>query len=121
MTGAVYEVVYIDKFEGQPDADLCRQRIGRCFRLSHDALARLSSGSPVVVKKNIGLDEANRYAAAIESAGGVCWVQELDAQGSHHERRQQQRREVLDRRDQYRGSSIQPDRRGSCGRRSTDP
>ncbi|MCW8196483.1 ribosomal protein L7/L12 [Proteobacteria bacterium 005FR1] len=120
MTAAVYEVVYIDKFGSEPDADLRRERIGRRFRLSRAALERLSSGAPIVVKKKVTLEEADRYAAAIEAVGGVCWVQAVDADGGHYERRQTQRRQTLDRRTQYRGSSIQPDRRGSCGRRSTD-
>lgn len=120
MTSAVYEVVYIDKFESQPRPDLPRERIRRRFRLSREALIRLSCGAPVVVKRNVSLDEAKRYASAIKAVGGVCWIQPLDGNGRHWERRQRSRRRTLDRRGGYRPSSIMPDRRGSCGRRSTD-
>lgn len=121
MESATYEVVYIDKFKGLPSAGLLRERIGKAFGLSEKNLARISSGTPVVIKKRVGLEEAKKYQQAIRDLAGVCWIQSLDAEGGHRDRRQQNRRAVLDRRSDYRGSSILPDRRSDCGRRSSDP
>ena len=83
-------------------------------------LNRLSTGLPVVVKKRIPFDLAQRYHAAIRKAGGICWIQELNGKGKHWERRQSQRRKPMERRSAFRASSIFPDRRRSGGRRSTD-
>lgn len=115
-----YDVFYIDKFHRHPNADALRERIGRRFKLSDQALAHLSSGEPVVVKKSVSLQEAKRYLAAFCAVGGVCWIQPSSGDGRFHERRKHWRRSLLDRRAIYRASSIQPDRRQSCGRRSTD-
>lgn len=120
MERSLYDVFYIDKFHHQPNADALRERIGRRFRLTAEALAHLSSGEPVVVKKSVKLAEAKRYLAAFRAVGGACWIQPHAADGRFRERRREWRRSLLDRRAIYRASSVQPDRRQSCGRRSTD-
>lgn len=117
---ADYAVIFIDKFEQGPVAKLMRDGLRKRFRLSQATLAHLCSGRPVVVKKGLRLDDARRYRAAIQSVGGVCWIQATDADGRLRERRRSERRQLPDRRDTYRGSSIQPDRRAACGRRSSD-
>ncbi|MGQ9425911.1 hypothetical protein ACXYTJ_05090 [Gilvimarinus sp. F26214L] len=120
MDEARYEVVFIDKFSDGAEADLVRGRVRRRFRLSDRAFARITSGSPVVVKRCRELEEARRYLSVIRALGAVCWIQLSEDDGRHVERRSIQRRALLDRRAIYRGSSILPDRRGGCGRRSSD-
>lgn len=115
-----YDVFYIDKFHKHPNAHELRSRVGRRFKLSAKALDHLSSGEPIAVKKSVSLHEAKRYLSAFRSVGGVCWIQPSSGDGRFHERRQLWRRSLLDRRAIFRASSIQPDRRQSCGRRSTD-
>lgn len=115
-----YEVLYIDKFTDAASAAHTRENLRKMFRLSERHLYHLSCGKPVVIKKKVSLDEAVRYRRKIEEAGGIAWVQALDEYGSHSERRQHNRRQQPDRRARYRASSIMPDRRESCGRRSTD-
>jgi hypothetical protein len=115
-----YEVLYIDKFTDGAKAEYARENLRKLFHLNDQHLNRLSTGEPVIVKKKVDLDEALRYRQAIAAMGGTAWVQALDEQGNHRERRQQNRRLLADRRNHYRASSIQPDRRQSCGRRSTD-
>jgi hypothetical protein len=116
----LYEVVYVDKFDDLLAAELFRDQVRKRFRLDTDKLSRLSTGLPVVVKKRIQYDEAQRYHAAIRKAGGICWVQELGPNGEHFERRENQRRRPRERRGAYRASSLFPDRRGRDGRRTTD-
>ena len=118
--GQQFEVLYIDKFTDSAKAASVKENLRKTFRLNDEHLDRLGSGEPVVIKKLVSLDEAQRYREAVISAGGVAWVQALDANGQHYERRQEHRRLLADRRSYYRASSIQPDRRQSCGRRSTD-
>lgn len=120
MSQKLYEVVYVDKFDDLLAAELFRDQVRKRFKLEPEKLARLSTGLPVVVKKRISLDEAQRYHAAIRKAGGVCWMQELDKNGRHYERRQAQRRKLSERRSAYRASSLFPDRRRGHNRRSTD-
>lgn len=120
MGEVLYEVVYVDKFDDLLAAELFRDQVRKRFKLDANYLARLSTGLPVVVKKRISLDEAQRYHAAIRKAGGICWIQELDPKGRHFERRKSQRRAPAERRGAYRASSIFPDRRRNKGRRTDD-
>lgn len=115
-----YEVVYIDKFSDAIEADLARISLKERFQLSDRKLDIMASGTPVVVKKGISYEEACKFEEAIKRSGGVCWIQESSPDGLYHERRGAKRRALMDRRDHYRGSSIQPDRRMGIGRRSMD-
>ncbi|NIB43279.1 hypothetical protein HBA55_26970 [Pseudomaricurvus alkylphenolicus] len=117
----LYEVVYIDKFEDITEATVARESLKSRFGLNDHMLSTLSSGVPVVVKKNVDLEEARRFEQAIKDSGGVCWVQEMAPDGRFHERRLEQRRKQQDRRHQVRGSAIVPDRRSGKGRRTLDP
>ena len=121
MSETFYEVVYVDKFDDLLAAELFRDQLRKRFNLNAEHLNRLSSGLPVVVKKHVGFDEAERYHSAIREAGGVCWIQEQGPNGKHWERRRSQRRGRLERRTAFRASAILPDRRsGRVGRRSVD-
>jgi hypothetical protein len=115
-----YEVVYIDKFTDIVEAEIARKQLQQRFHMTDSVMASLSCGKPVVIKKGVELDEAERYEKAIKDSGGVCWIQKMAPDGVHRERRHDERRVNLDRRSEYRGSSIQPDRRTNCGRRSGD-
>jgi len=63
---------------------------------------------------------ASPIHAAICDAGGTCWIEEMTVGQSYTDRRHERRRELLDRRSNYRGSAIVPDRRQGGGRRSSD-
>ncbi|MGI1677393.1 MAG: hypothetical protein K6L75_01555 [Cellvibrionaceae bacterium] len=115
-----YEVVYLDKFTDPMEAKSALKKLQETFGLAESHIEKLSSGEPVVIKKKVDLEEATLYQEAVARAGGVAWVQEIGTDGFHEERRKGPRRVTLDRRTVYRASSILPDRRGSCGRRSTD-
>ncbi len=120
MSSKLYEVVYVDKFDDLLAAELFRDQLRKRFKLNPEGLSRLSTGLPVVVKKKIPFDDAQRYHAAIRKAGGICWIQELDGKGRHFERRKSQRRYNDERRSAYRASSMYPDRRRTRGRRTID-
>ena len=120
MSAKLYEVVYVDKFDDLLAAELFRDQLRKRFNLNTEGLSRLSTGLPVVVKKKVPFEDAQRYHAAIRKAGGICWIQELDGNGRHFERRQSQRRMRSERRSAYRASSMYPDRRRVYGRRTLD-
>lgn len=115
-----YEVVYIDKFSDPATAELTRENLRKAFGLNDHMLSTLASGVPIVVKKDVSLDEAERFEHAIKGSGGVCWIQEMSPDGGFHERRHEYRRHTTDRRGIVRGSSILPDRRLTMGRRTDD-
>ena len=123
MESLGYEIVYVDKFKDVASADIARNALKQRFHLTDYIVERLSSGMPVVIKKEVELDEAKRYLQAITEVGGVCWVQKMTPDGAHHERRLFGRRLTKSRRNGERGSSIIPDRRfknAEKGRRSSD-
>lgn len=120
MEGNYYEVLYVDKFSDLVEAAVVNDTLRKTFGLNHRHLLKLSAGTPVVIKKKVGIEEAERYKGIVMDAGGVAWIQELGPEGEHLERRQEKRRSILDRRTVYRASSIVPDRRQDMGRRSTD-
>jgi hypothetical protein len=115
-----YEVVYIDKFSDMASAELARESLKRTFGLNDQVISTLSSGVPIVVKKDISWEEAQKFEQAIKHSGAMCWVQEMSPDGGFHERRHELRRSALDRRETVRGSSILPDRRYGIGRRSDE-
>ena len=115
-----YEVVYIDKFTDELEAQLVRLSLKERFHLSDRKLDIMSTGTPVVVKKGVTYQAACLFEDAIKKSGGVCWIQECAPDGLYHERRDDSRREAMDRRDRYRDASIQSDRRMGIGRRGED-
>lgn len=115
-----YEVIYIHKYTDAMQAELVRLSLKERFNLTERKLELMSCGSPVVVKKGVPYAEACLFEDAIKQAGGTCWIQECSPDGLYHDRRDECRRERLDRRDSYRTSSIQPDRRMGIGRRDQD-
>ena len=123
MDALGYEIVYVDKFKDVATADIARNALKQRFHLSDYIVERLSSGMPVVIKKGVELDEAERYQQAIKEVGGVCWVQKMKPDGVHQERRLFGRRMSKSRRNDERGSSIIPDRRcknSGKGQRTND-
>jgi len=61
------------------DADLARQRLRELFRLDEAGVARLFSGQPVVVKRDVDVKTAAQYERAFSEAGAVLERLELNA------------------------------------------
>lgn len=120
MENPRYEVVYIDKFTDLATAEVARRALQQRFKMSDEVLQRLSRGKPVVIKKGIPFEEAERYERAVKDAGCLCWIQKMTPDLEHHERRLSNRRSNVERRREHRSSSIQPDRRMNKARRSED-
>ena len=120
MGNELYEVVYIDKFERRAEANEVGWRFRRLFGLNNQTLAKLGSGNPVILKKNIPLNIATQLQHLVEAIGGVCWVQQVPVKGAPHERRRHERRQLQDRRGAVRADALVSDRRINPGRRSTD-
>lgn len=120
MNETLYEVLFIDKTKNEEQAEEVRAQLQQHFGLNRDALDKLFTGKPVVVKQNVDLKKAEHLAQTIKADGGECWVQEMGLTGDHEERRSTFRRAQVDRRDYVRASAILPDRRKNDGRRTDD-
>jgi len=111
MGEKIYQVLYADKFVDVMEAAVTAKSLRRLFGLDDKVAARLASGRPVVVKMNAPYAVASPIHAAICDAGGTCWIEEMTVGQSYTDRRHERCRELLDRRSNYRGSAIVPDRR----------
>ncbi|TQV84116.1 hypothetical protein FKG94_05485 [Exilibacterium tricleocarpae] len=120
MDSKLYEVVYIDKFDQREEASAVGWRFRRLFGLDNRTIAKLGSGKPIILKKNIPFNMAAQLKRLVEAIGGVCWVQPVPKNGAGHERRRLQRRRQSNRRGGQRADSALAERRISPGRRSTD-
>ncbi len=120
MGERIYQVIYIDKFANPEEAQASYQQIQDTFQLSEQAIRQLQSQKPVPIKQNTNRETAQTICELMNSLGATCWLQEMSADEAFFDRREEKRRQQFDRRQHYRSSSIQPDRRHDCGRRSTD-
>ncbi len=120
MDNKFYEVVYVDKFVCRSESDDMAQWFRRHFGLDQRHLEMLGSGNPVILKKNILIDTAERLQRKIQALGGVCWIQQTPPAGEPHERRRMQRRRCAERRQTWRLDTMVADRRVNLGRRSSD-
>lgn len=101
--------------------------LAELFRIDAAQAQRLMA-MPSTIKQDVDLATGNRYQEALAEAGLVTHLEALSPDNTLPpsgdwdgiERRQGPRRQRRDRRDIHRGASIQPDRRGGRGRRSTD-
>lgn len=112
-----YEVLYIDKFESSIHAHGVIEEMAKLFHLTPLAQHRLCSGSPIVIKHHVNLETAEYYRRAVAATGATCWIQAESDQGTHIERRSENRRQLRCRRATRRDSAIQPDRRAIPDRR----
>lgn len=119
MRESLYEVIYIDKFFDIAEAEIVRQGLQKHFHLDEKTIEYMSTGKPVVIKKNVDRNAAERLKSVVDTIGGTCWVQEVSLSRHVRERRLRQRRQLISRRKNIRASSILPDRRIK-GRRSDD-
>ena len=115
-----FEVVYVDKFKDFVDQEITNALLQERFKLGDSAIKRMSSGKPVLIKKGVPRDQAEKLKQAIQESGGVCWIQAMTPDAQHHERRLTSRRKKNDRRMEKRGSAVVPDRRTNLGRRTSD-
>ena len=74
-----FEVVFNGQIAGKKRLDEVKQQMGAMFHLDPVKLEALFTGRPVVVKKNLSKDMAEKYRLAIGKAGGISVVAEMDS------------------------------------------
>lgn len=126
---ARYRLVFRGKYlPGLSPAEVANNLAG-LFRVPRERVDELLAVQPAIIKHDVSLVDGNRYLEVLAEAGLITHLEALDAVGSDVvkdnwngvERRLGMRRQQgRDRRDNRRAGAIQPDRRGSTGRRKTD-
>lgn len=103
MSKAQYRVIL---YCSQSDADIVehlKKEVAERFGLSEDALDKLFSGQPVIMRQSVDRAEADKWKKSLEAAGGVCEIEpvtrwrKIDEYGLV-ERRMRKRRVAVDRR-----------------------
>ncbi len=76
-------------FEGRLKEGFSREeaeaKVSRLFRLPPGKAEQLLSGPPVVIRKGVGLAEAEKYKMALEHAGMVCSIGSASPSGQEQE------------------------------------
>jgi hypothetical protein len=71
-----FEVVFSGEVIDGYDAAETRAKIGKLFNADEAKIARLFSGSSIVIKKNLDEATANKYLGAFKNAGAVAIVRD---------------------------------------------
>lgn len=74
-----YDIQFAGELVDGADAGIARERLRELFKLSPDALDRLFSGRPVVVKRDLDETGALRYRRAFREAGAILRIDAVDA------------------------------------------
>lgn len=77
MNQETYKVVLSGKTVKNKDMADVKQRMAALFKTSAPVIEKLFARRKPVVKKNLSLEKANRYAKAIEKAGAACYVKKM--------------------------------------------
>lgn len=77
MNQETYKVVLSGKSVKNKDMAEVKQRMASLFKTSAPVIEKLFARRKPVVKKNLSLEKANRYAKAIEKAGAACYVKKM--------------------------------------------
>ena len=72
MNESLYEVAFSGQIQEGAKLDEVRARIARMFKADEVTIARLFSGKPVVIKKNLGAEAADKYSVAFSRVGAIC-------------------------------------------------
>lgn len=75
MGDSTYRAVFSGTLKQGTDRSGTMRRIGETFRLSPQAIERLFSGSPVIVKHGIDRATAERYRAVFAKAGAILLIE----------------------------------------------
>lgn len=126
---ARYRLVFRGKYLPGLSPAVVASNLAGLFRVPQSRIDELLAVQPAIIKHDVSLEDGNRYLEVLAEAGLITHLEALDDAAADVvknnwdgvERRLGMRRQQgRDRRDNRRAGAIQPDRRGSEGRRKTD-
>lgn len=80
MSNENFEVIFAGQIVPGAEPEQVKSRVAAIFKTDVAKIAHLFSGNPVVIKKGIDQQMAQKYQAAMKSAGAICEVR--DSSGS---------------------------------------
>jgi hypothetical protein len=72
MNELLYEVIFSGQIQEGAELNEVKARIATMFKADEVTIARLFSGKPVVIKKNLTAEAADKYSIAFTKAGAIC-------------------------------------------------
>lgn len=79
MSQETYEIAFSGQIAEGADLHQVKANIAKMFKADDAKIAQLFSGARVVIKKNIDLQTAEKYQAAMNNAGAICELVNLAA------------------------------------------
>lgn len=72
-----YNIVFRGKLIPGWGADEVKKNFSRLMKKSEDKIDRLFSGKPFNLKKNVGMETAQKFRAGLEKIGAICEIHEV--------------------------------------------
>lgn len=122
MTPRRYKIVFNGEIEENFQHEEVKANLMQVFKLAAEQAEALLKSPVTTIKQDIDHATALKYKFAMFQAGAICHIEDMNPppQLAFPDRRAGTRRGIMNRRKQARLSSIQPDRRRTRGRRSSD-
>lgn len=73
-----YKIIFNGGIVPSHDVERVKNNLASLFKTSASALDGLFQDRLVVIRKNLSLEEADRYREAVERVGGYCIIERMD-------------------------------------------
>jgi hypothetical protein len=77
MSNENFEVIFAGQIVPGAELEQVKTRVAVIFKTDVARIAHLFSGSPVVIKKGIDQQMAQKYQAAMQNAGAICEIRDV--------------------------------------------
>jgi uncharacterized protein YdgA (DUF945 family) len=72
MNESLYEVAFSGQIQEGAELDAVKDSIAKMFKADEATMAKLFSGTRVVIRKNMSAEAADKYSLAFSRAGAIC-------------------------------------------------
>jgi uncharacterized protein YdgA (DUF945 family) len=72
MNESLYEVAFSGQIQEGAELDAVKASIAKMFKADEATMAKLFSGTRVVIRKNMSAEAADKYSLAFSRAGAIC-------------------------------------------------
>lgn len=69
-----YQVIFEGQITGEKDLADVKRQLAALFKMNNTQVESLFNGKPVVIKRDVDTQTAQKYAAAFKKAGAVCKI-----------------------------------------------
>lgn len=114
MSEEYFDIIFHNTASDESEKEVLAAKLAEKFHIKEETAARLMHAQqPICLKKKVDLETALKYRSAFNNIGLECelFAHKDDQKEPLVERRTGERRQGDDRREHYRASSVQPDRR----------